>query len=270
MRYIKELYRFLKHILESRQLLLALIKNDFKKQYLGSYLGLLWAFIQPVTFILVIWFVFEIGFRAGPVTGDTPFFLWLICGMIPWFFFADAVSSGANAIVANNFLVKKVAFRVGVLPLVPLGSSIIIHLFLLVLLIFAFLLYGKKPTIYWLQIPYFLFCSVLLILGLSWFASALRVFIKDVGNFVAVVLQIGFWATPIFWSIDLLPEKHQYIIKLNPMAYIINGYRDAFVNQVWFWENNIVTLYFWGATMVILVTGIIVFKRLRPHFGDVL
>lgn len=270
MRYIKELYRFLKHILESRQLLATLIKNDFKKQYLGSYLGLLWAFIQPITFVLVIWFVFEIGFRAGPVTGDTPFFLWLICGMIPWFFFADAVSSGTNAIVANSFLVKKVAFRVGVLPLVPLGSSLIIHLFLFVLLIIAFLLYGKMPTIYWLQIPYFMLCSFLLILGVSWLTSALRVFIKDVGNFVAVILQMGFWATPIFWSIDLVPERYQYIIKINPMAYIVNGYRDALVNHVWFWEHSIVTLYFWCTTITLLIISIIVFKRLRPHFGDVL
>lgn len=270
MRYIKELYRFLKHIVESRQLLFALIKNDFKKQYLGSYLGLLWAFIQPITFILVIWFVFEIGFRVGAVTGDTPFFLWLICGMIPWFFFADAVSSGTNAIVANDYLVKKVSFRVGILPLVPIGSALIIHLVLFALLIFAFLLYGKTPSIYWLQSPYFIACSGLFILGFSWLTSALRVFIKDVGNFVGVILQIGFWATPIFWSLDLVPEKYQYIIKLNPMAYIINGYRDTFVNHVWFWEKGEVALYFWGTTAILLVVGIIVFKRLRPHFGDVL
>jgi ABC-type polysaccharide/polyol phosphate export permease len=132
------------------------------------------------------------------------------------------------------------------------------------------LLYGNKPTVYWLQIPYYLLCSILLILGLSWLASALRVFIKDIGNFVTVVMQIGFWATPIFWSIDLVPEQYQFIIKLNPMAYIINGYRDTFINQAWFWENHLVTFYFWLLTMVILVTGIIVFKRLRPHFGDVL
>jgi len=270
MKYIKELYRFLKHIIESRQLLFVLIKNDFKKQYLGSYLGLLWAFIQPVTFILVIWFVFEVGFRVSPVTGDTPFFLWLICGMIPWFFFADAVASGESAIVANDFLVKKIAFRVGILPLVPLGSSIILHLFLFAFLILAFLSYGKKPSVYWLQIPYFMVCSIILILGLSWLTSALRVFIKDVGNVVSVVLQIGFWATPIFWKIDLVPEKYHYIINLNPVAYIISGYRDTFVNHIWFWEHNIVTIYFWVVTILILVTGIIVFKRLRPHFGDVL
>jgi len=86
-RYFKELFQFLKHIVQSRELLIALIKNDFRKQHLGSYLGLMWAFVQPLTFIVVIWFVFEIGFRSGPTTDGTPFFLWLICGMVPWFFY---------------------------------------------------------------------------------------------------------------------------------------------------------------------------------------
>ena len=103
MRYLKEFYRFLKHIYSSRELLLSLIKNDFRKQYLGSYLGLVWAFIQPLTFVVVIWFVFEIGFRSGPTTNGTPFFLYLITGMIPWFFISNAFISGTGAIVNNSF-----------------------------------------------------------------------------------------------------------------------------------------------------------------------
>jgi len=112
-RYIKEFYRFLKHIVQSRQLIVTLIKNDFKKQYLGSYLGLIWTFIQPLTFMLVIWFVFTYGFRSAP-HGDTPYFLWLASGMIPWFFISNALSAGTNAITSNSFLVKKVAFRVSI------------------------------------------------------------------------------------------------------------------------------------------------------------
>lgn len=270
MRYIKEFLRFLKHIDQSKQLLTVLIKNDFKKQYLGSYFGLLWAFIQPLTFMLVIWVVFEIGFRAMPVVGDIPFFLWLMCGMIPWFFISDAITSGTNSIVSNDFLVKKVAFRVSILPLVQIGSAFIIHFFLIVLLILMFIIYGFTPSIYWLQLPYFIFCSFILILGISWLTSALRVFIKDVGNIIAVLIQIGFWATPIFWSIDLVPKEYQYIIKLNPIFYIVDGYRDSFIYHTWFWESYKVTPYFIITTSILFITGAIVFKRLRPHFGDVL
>ena len=177
MRYVKELYRFLKHIIESRELLITLVKNDFKNQYLGSYLGLIWVFVQPFTFMLVIWFVFEIGFRSGPVTNGIPFFLWLISGMIPWFFFSNAVTAGTNAVIGNAFLVKKVTFRVSILPLVQIGSALIIHLALVLFLIAMFLLYGFSPSIYWLQLPYFILCSVMLVLGISWITSAIRLFV---------------------------------------------------------------------------------------------
>ncbi len=270
MKYIKEFIKFLIHIKDSKTLLFSLVKNDFRKQYLGSYFGILWAFIQPITFILVIWFVFEIGFRVSPITGDTPFFLWLISGMIPWFFFANSVSAGTNSIINNSFLVKKIAFRVSILPLVEIGSTLIIHFGLIVLLICSFLFYGFKPSIYWLQLPYFIICSIILILGISWLTSALRVFIKDIGELIGVILQIGFWFTPIFWSIDLVPQKYQYIIKLNPMFYIIDGYRDTFINHVWFWEQYRVTPYFLLTTTILFLLGAIVFKRLRPHFADVL
>jgi len=270
MRYIKEFYSFLKHIAQSHRLLFALVMNDFRKQYLGSYLGLVWAILQPLSFILVIWFVFEVGFRAGPVIGDTPFFLWLISGLVPWFFFSNAVSSGTNAIVGNAYLIKKVAFRVSILPLVHIGSAFLVHLMLLGILIIAFLLHGFYPTIYWLQLPYFVLCSMVLMLGISWLTSALRVFIKDIGNLIGIILQLGFWFTPIFWSMELVPEKYRYIIKLNPMFYIVEGYRDTLITHVWFWEKYKVTPYFIVTTGLLFIVGAIVFKRLRPHFGDVL
>ena len=268
-RYIKEFYRFIKHIVESRELLTTLIKNDFKKQYLGSYLGLVWAFVQPLTFMLVIWFVFTYGFRSAP-HGDTPYFLWLTSGMIPWFFISNALSAGTNAITSNSFLVKKVAFRVSILPLVKIGSTLILHGGLVLFLIIMFLLYGFKPTIYWLQLPYFMLCAILLILGLSWLTSAIRVFVKDVSNVIMVLLQIGFWTTPIFWNINMINPTHQWILKLNPAYYIIQGYRDTFINHIWFWQMPKVTLYYLGITAIFFILGAIVFKRLRPHFGDVL
>lgn len=270
MNKVKEFLVFLAHIYEARSLLLTLVKNNFRKQYLGSYLGLLWAFIQPLVFMLVIWFVFDKGFRAGPKTDGTPFFLWLMCGMIPWFFIANTIVSGTGAVVNNVFMVKKVAFRVSVLPLVEIGSALLIHLVLLVFLVLALLSYGYAPTLYWLQLPYYILCSVALLLGLTWLTSAIRVFIKDIGNFVSVLIQIGFWATPIFWSLEILPEKWQTIIQLNPAFYIVNGYRDTFVTGVWFWARPELSLYYCGLALMCMAVGALIFRRLRPHFGDVL
>lgn len=270
MRYIKEFYRFLKHIKESRDLLFVLAYNDFKQQYLGTYFGILWAVLRPALFIVVIWFVFTYGFKSRPSDDQTPFALWLLCGMIPWFFFADSVNKGMNAVVGNAFLVKKVAFRVSILPLVNVLSALGIHLVLVTILVLVFLLHGLFPTIYWLQLPYYILCMVMLVTGLGWLTSSLRVFVKDIGEFIGVFIQFGFWLTPIFWSFKLIPEQYHYIIKLNPMVYVVEGFRDTLIYQKWFWEKGGDTLQFLTIACFLIILGAVVFKRLRPHFGDVL
>lgn len=270
MRYFKEFYRFLKHIIDSKKLLFTLAYNDFKAQYLGSYLGIFWAILRPLLFILVLWFVFGAGFKSKPTDDGTPFVLWLLCGMIPWFFFAEAVSKGMNAITSSAYLVKKVAFRVSILPLVKVFSSLLIHLVLVMILIIVFMLNGYYPDLYWLQLPYYILATVILTLGLGWLTSSLRVFIKDIGELIGVVIQFGFWLTPIFWSLSSIPEQYHYIVKLNPVVYIVDGFRDTFIYKTWFWENQSDTLQFWLTATILLIVGALVFKRLRPHFGDVL
>lgn len=270
LRYSKEFYKFINHLRINKVLIKTLIVNDFKKQYLGSYFGLFWAFAQPIAYIVVIWFVFTFGFRTVSASNGVPFFIWLISGMIPWFFISNAFMSATNAIVANSFLVKKVAFRVSILPLVQIGSALLIHFVLLFALMLALILYGYYPNFYWLQIFYYLFCTVFILLGLSWITSSIRVFIKDIGNFIALLVQIGFWVTPIFWNIDTVPQKYQYLVTLNPAAYIVTGYRDTFLNHVWFWEKPCETIYFLGLSSIFFIVGAVIFRRLRPHFGDVL
>ncbi len=268
--YLKEIYQFLNHLKASRSLLVTLAYEDFRQDYLGSYLGILWALLRPLMFISIIWLVFTLGFRASLVDDDTPFALWLLCGMIPWFFFAEGLSKGVQAIVSNAYLVKKVAFKVSILPLVKILSALGVHLILLGLLVVAFILSGYRPSFYWLQLPYYLLCSLFLLLGLSWLTSSIRVFVPDMAEIIGVVVQFGFWLTPIFWSFNLIPEKYHWLIKFNPMVYIVQGYRDTFIHQRWFWEKPQDTLQFICIAALLLGLGVLVFKRLRPHFGDVL
>jgi len=266
----KSFYRFLKDIVRSRDLLFALSVNDFKEQFLGSYLGIFWAVLRPSLFMLIVWFIFTVGFKRHVADGDTPFVLYLMCGYIPWFFFSDAVIGGMNSIVSNKFLIKKVDFRVSILPIVKILSMLYLHFILILILVVVFLLYGYTPSIYWLQLPFYTVMMLILILGISWLVSSLRVFSKDIPQIIGVILQLGFWVTPIFWSIDKVPEKYMYVLKLNPMIYIIEGYRNSLINEKWFWETYKYTPYFLIETIFFLVLGAVVFRKLRPHFGDVL
>lgn len=242
---------------------------DLKNRYTGSYLGITWGFIQPLITILIFWFVFQVGFKSMPVD-NFPFILWLMCAMIPWFFFADSINGATNSIVDNSFLVKKMNFNIYILPLTKIISSLCIHIFFLAFLFVMFMIYGYGITIFNIQFIYYLFATVILLIGLSYLTSSLVIFLKDIGPFVAMIVQFGFWITPIFWSLNILPEHLVFYFKLNPIFYITEGYRNAFIYKQWFWEHPLQTLYFWVITLLILFVGIIVFKKLKVHFADVL
>lgn len=263
------MFEFLRTTYQFKSLLWSLTKNDFKQKYLGNFLGIAWAFIQPTATILIFWFVFQVGFKSKPVD-DFPFILWLVAGMFPWFFFAESLSTGTNSIISNSFLVKKVVFRISLLPIISLLSALAIHIFFIFFMFVMFIYYGYTPEIYWLQIIYYLFALIILLLGLSWLTASIVVFFKDIGQFVAVIIQFGFWLTPIFWHIKIAPVKYHWILELNPMMYIIEGYRNSMIYHKWFFEDIDKAIYFWSVTIIIFFLGGLTFRKLRPHFADVL
>ena len=269
MNYIKIFHRFLKDIYSSKRLLIGLVKNDFKSRYMGNYLGVLWAFVQPMVTILIFWFVFQVGFKSTPVD-NFPFILWLLSGMVPWFFFADSLQSATQSVLSNSYLVKKVLFRVSLLPMIQIISALTVHIFFILFMFGMFLYYGYAPSVYWIQIIYYLFATIVLVLGISWMTSSIVVFFKDLGQIVAMIIQFGFWLTPIFWSIKILPEKYHDLIFYNPAYYLIEGYRDSLVYNIWFWEKPELTVQYWIITALFFFGGAVVFRKLRPHFADVL
>lgn len=175
MQYIRSLYFLLRSLYESRGLLWQMTKQDFHQRYIGSYLGVFWAFIQPAITVFIFWFVFEVGFKSKPVA-DFPFVLWLVCGMFPWFFFNDGIMGATNAIIGNSFLVKKVVFRVSLLPIIQILSAFFVHMFFILVLFVMFALYGHWPSIYNLQVLYYLSALICLTFGISLLTSSLVVF----------------------------------------------------------------------------------------------
>jgi len=260
---------FLKDIYNKRNLIFELAKRDFQKQYMGSYLGFVWVFLQPLMFIGVLYMVFTMGFRVGSNADGYPFVLYLISGMIVWFFFANNFNDGCNIIIQHSYLLKNVSFRLSILPVVQLASLMIPHMFFVFLAVLLSWFNGYGPSLYTLQIVYYLFSMIMLLLGLGWLTSSTNIFVKDVNKVVKIITQFGFWLTPIFWSISRIPEDYHWIIKLNPVYYIVSGYRDSLLYHTWFWDRPYETIYFWAFTAIVLLGGITVFKKLRPHFAEV-
>lgn len=267
--HISKKSRFIKDLFKNRKLIWDLAKNDMKTKYAGSFFGVIWAFVQPVVTVLLYWFVFQVGLRSGDV-GDVPFVLWLMCGLVPWFFFQDGINAITNCMIEYSYLVKKMVFQIDILPIVKMLSSLFIHIFFIAFMLLIFCLMGYVPTITAVQILYYVFCTIVLVLGIGYTTSVLVIFFKDLGQIIQIVLQIGMWMTPILWNIHMLPNQFLWLMKLNPMYYIVNGFREALIDKVWFWNQIDSTINFWLITIFIYALGMHIFKKLRPHLADVL
>lgn len=272
----KNFIHSIKEIYESRKLIGNLAKNDFKKKFAGSYLGTIWAFIQPVVTVFVYWFVFGIVMQYSRGPSEYPYVLWLIAGLVPWFFFQDALTGGTNALLEYNYLVKKVVFQINVLPIVKILAAIFVHAFFVVIMLIISAGYGRFPDLYTLQIVYYTFCMFVMALGISYATSAIVIFFRDLNPMINIMFQVGVWMTPIMWDFSLFAgtmAKYPWLVKvfkLNPMYYIVYGYREAILQKVWFWERPVLTAYFWIFTILMFVIGTRTFKKLKPHFADVL
>ena len=259
---------------QNRTLIWKLAKNDFKTRFAGSYLGIFWAFVQPVITIVLYWFVFAVALpqRAAAVKGgiEIPYILWLIAGIVPWFFFSEALGSGAGSLLEYNFLVKKVVFKISILPIIKIVSALFVHVFFVAFVLILYSLYGLFPDVYTLQIVYYSFCMFIFVLGISYITCSVMVFFRDLGQIINIILQVGIWATPILWNIETLNPKWHWVFKLNPMFYIVQGYRDSLIDKRWFFESPGLTIYFWVLTIAVFIFGALIFKRLKVHFADVL
>lgn len=254
---------------KNKDLILYLSKNDLKTKFAGSYLGVIWAFVQPVITIVLYWFVFQVGLKS-PGVSNVPFVLWLMAGLIPWFFFQEAWMSATNCFGEYSYLVKKVVFNIDILPIVKILSSLWIHLFFIVVLLVIYGIVGFFPGAIAIQLLYYSICMIALVLALSYLTSAIAVFFKDTLQIVGIATQIGTWITPILWNIDTI-ELSPIIIKifkLNPMYYIVQGYRTTLIYGQGFWEHRTLTLYFWVVTIIIFIIAWVVYRRLKPHFAD--
>ncbi|MBR6637579.1 MAG: ABC transporter permease [Lachnospiraceae bacterium] len=269
---IKKGLQWFADLYANRRLIFNLANKDFKMRYAASYLGAVWAFIQPIVTVTIYIFVFQYGLRAGDAEG-APYALWLIAGIVPWFFFQEALMGATNSLIEFSYLVKKVVFKISVLPIVKILTAFYVHIFFIGVAIIVYLLFGFNLGFYLIQVLYYTIATTALVLGLSYITSAVIVFFRDLGQIVNIVLQFLMWLTPILWNINTMldiPESVKQIFKLNPMYYIVTGYRDAFIYGDWFFEKPMWTLYYWCVVLVIGVIGFFTFRKLEKHFADVL
>ena len=255
MKLFKELYQY-------RELLKTNVKKDIRGKYKGSFLGILWSFVNPLLQVLVYAIVFPYIMR---VKTDN-YLIFLICGIIPWTWFTTSISNGTNCITLNGNLIKKVYFPREILP-ISIVTSGMINFLISCLIILIFVLFGGLGISWHLIfLPLIILIQYVVTLALVFLLSAINVYVKDVEYLVIFFINMAFYATPVLYSTEMFNGWFLWVFKLNPMAHLINAYRDIFyVHQVPQLTNLLVVL---GIGLIILVLCYKAFDKLEKRFAE--
>ena len=270
---MRTLIKIIKQHVTWRRQLIKLAKADLIKTYSGSALGWAWAIIKPAVLIFVLWFAFDIGLRMGGEMGNGyPFLLWLVAGLIPWFYMDEMLISGANSLRAYSYLVTKMRFPIATIPTFVGISKLYVHIFLVALTTLVFLLYGFKPDIYMLQLPLYMLCMYFFFLAWAQFASILTCMSKDFYNMIGAATQALFWLSGILYDVKTMPipSELKTFLLFNPITFISNGYRNIFIYKVWIWEEPRVLLYFMIVLFLMAALALWAYRKLYKEIPDVI
>jgi len=263
---------FLKKIYIQRGLIKNFVIRDLRSRYIGSFIGFFWSVIHPIVLLVSYTFVFVFVFkiRPSPLSGTDNFPLFLFCGILPWLFFSDTLLRSSTAIIDNSNLISKTIFPSEILPLTILLSGLVNHAIGFgILLVMLFWVVGKM-SIFILLAPVYLLFLMLFTLGLSWLVSSLNVFVRDVSQILSVILTFWFWFTPIFYTSEQVTSLKWLVVlmRINPLAYIVSGYRDCILpNQVP--EINSLPVLAVSSLAVFILGGLF-FRNIKREFVDVL
>lgn len=254
-----------------RKQIIKLAKADLVKTYRGSALGWTWAIIKPVVTIFVYWFAFSFGIRKSGDINGFPFFLWLIAGVVPWFYMNEMLSQGTDSIRKYSYLVTKMKFPISTIPTFVSLSKFFVSFVLILIVIAIFWASGYPPDIYYLQIPFYMILSFIFFTLWGLFGSMLAAISKDFSNLVKSFISAILWMSGILWDIDeiTIPWLRRFLM-LNPVTFLVTGFRNAFVNEVWFFQQPKRLMYFTILTCILACLALWSYRKLRKEIPDVL
>lgn len=249
------------------------VGRELREQYAGSLLGVVWSVLQPLLLILLYWWVFaaimRIRFPEGTALANTPFIVFLLSALLPWFAFQEGLTRAAGAIVGRRDVVRKVHFPVRVFPLAAAAAAFVVHagsylLFLVVLALWR----GGWPVSGWLAVAVLLGLQFATTAGLGLLLAAFTVYLRDIQQVLGLLLAVMFYTAPVLYPLALVPEAFRNLIYLNPFTAFAESYHGAVLAGIWPEPTVLIGLSLFAAGAV--AAGTHVFRRLEPGFADVL
>ncbi len=244
---------------------------DLIKTYRGSALGWLWAVIKPSVTIFVYWFAFAIGLRASSSVSGFPFSLWLIAGIVPWFYISEMLTQGSTTLKRYNYLVTKVKFPVSTISTFVSLSKLYVHIALLMIVVVLFIAFGYPIDVYYLQLPFYMAMMFLFFTVWSLFAAPLSAISKDFANVVSSFVMAIFWMSGIMWDVNRIDIPWlEKLLLLNPVTFVATGYRNVFIYKRWFFEDRFALAAFAVSLTLMCALSLYTYHRLRRDIADVL
>jgi lipopolysaccharide transport system permease protein len=263
---LQELYRF-------RDLIYHLVVRELRARYKGSVLGFLWSLLNPLLMMAVFTVVFTL---IMPNNSLPNYPIFLLCGLLPWNFFSAGVMTGIHSVVSNGNLVKKVYFPREVLPIASALAQLVNFLLALVVLFALLFVFQANLSPRLWMLPIIILIQTSFIIGIVLFLSAINVFYRDTMMIMDVVILAWFFMTPVFYPLDILPQSYEvmgYVLNvhrlmniLNPMASIINAYRDILYLGTYTEIDFLLRTAL--SSLAVLAFGYWFFTRLSGDFGE--
>lgn len=236
-----------------------------------SKLGLFWNFANPVIQVLTYWFMFGLVFKKKNV-GDFEYLPWMLGGMVVWFFISPCITNGCNAIFSKVNVITKMKFPISILPATVVLKELFNHACLMLVVLFIFLGYGIYPSWQWFELIYYLVSGIIFSVCLSLTTSVLNMLARDTRKLILACMRLLLYVTPVLWEIEQIASHHtiSMLVKLNPIYYIVQGYRDCFFYHhgiLYYWQSAI---SFWVITFVLFAVGSFMMYKFKHKFIDMI
>jgi len=252
----------------NRARMMRIVLFDIKIESRNFYLGTFWKLLMPLIQLGTFWLVFGIGIRGGAPIDGVPFLIWLLAGLVPWIFISKGITTGAMSIASKANIVFKIKYPISTIPIGSILMCLYDSLFMLSIMVVIFLINGIFPSIYWLNILYYMLFTFAFLLSLAMISSVIVQLAKDFGRLIASLIQLLFFLTPIVWQEGNIPDWARPIFVINPVRYVVNGYRYSLLYEQNFFERPVLILSFWGMIIALFVLGCFLQKKYATRFVD--
>jgi len=261
---------FARNLIARRTLILQLVKRDFQQRYIGSAAGWLWGLIHPLVLLASYVFIFGICLKMTPGPGQvtTNYPMLLFAGMLPWLLFSETVQRSAGSLIDQANLITKTVFPAEIVPVSIFLSSLINHLLAVALAVAGAAIFLRHLNPILALLPVYILLVGLFAVGIGWIVAALQVYLRDTAQVLSVILTLWFWSTPILISEDRFPPWSRFLLKANPLTYIVREYQEILLGSALPTAKDLGTTALFAITA--FVCGGLVFRYMKRGFADVL